>query len=118
MAAKLAEVTAERDALKAKVDEAAVEAKKQEFLGKFPAENRAAAESELLGVYMEDPAKFVIEKGGRYAELLVGKVPQQVAQESAKQFVPEPDVESQEWKAMGFPTEKEIAGMFGIEVKE
>ena len=114
MAVKLAEVTAERDALKAKVDEAAVEAKKQEFLGKFPAENRAAAESELLGVYMEDPAKFVIEHGNRYAELLVGKGPQQLG----KEFVPEPDVESQEWKAMGFPTEKEIAGMFGIEVKE
>ena len=46
--------------------------------------------------------------------LLVGKGPQQLG----KEFVPEPDVESQEWKAMGFPTEKEIAGMFGIEVKE
>lgn len=115
LVAKLAEVTAERDGLKAKVEAAAVEAKKQEFLGKFPAENRVAAESELLGVYMEDPAKLVIEHGNRYAELLVSKVPQ-AAKESAKEFVPEPDVESQEWSAMGFPTEKEIASMFGVEI--
>ena len=115
LVAKLAEVTAERDGLKAKVEAAAVEAKKQEFLSKFPAENRVAAESELLGVYMEDPAKLIIEHGNRYAELLVSKVPQ-AAKESAKEFVPEPDVESQEWSAMGFPTEKEIAGMFGVEI--
>lgn len=112
---KLAEVTAERDELKVKVEAAAVEAKKQEFLGKFPDESRVAAEKELLGVYMEDPARMVIEHGVRYAELLVGNK-SVVGQESAKEFVPEPDVESQEYEALGLPSEKELAKMFGVEI--
>lgn len=113
---KLAEVSAERDALKAEIEKAAVEAKKQVFLGKFPVENRAAAESELLGAYMEDAGKFVIEHGNRYAELLAGtKV---VAKESAKEFVPEVDAESKMYDEMGVPTKDEMIAALGIVVKK
>ena len=113
---KLAEVSAERDALKAEIEKAAVEAKKQVFLGKFPVENRAAAESELLGAYMEDAGKFVIEHGNRYAELLAGtKV---AAKESAKEFVPEVDAESKMYDEMGVPTKDELIAALGIVVKK
>ena len=107
---RLADVAAERDELKAKVDAAAVESKKQEFLGKFPEESKVAAESELLAAYMGDPAKFVIEHGARYAELLVGnKVA--AAKEAGKTMVPELDSEAQIYEEIGLPDMKEIFGI-------
>lgn len=107
---RLADVSAERDELKAQVDAAAVESKKQEFLGKFPEESKVAAETELLAAYMGDPAKFVIEHGARYAELLVGnKVA--VAKESGKPMVPDLDSEAQIYEEIGLPDMKDIFGI-------
>ena len=107
---RLADVSAERDELKAQVDAAAVESKKQEFLGKFPEESKVAAETELLAAYMGDPAKFVIEHGARYAELLVGnKVA--AAKEAGKTMVPDLDSEAQIYEEIGLPDMKDIFGI-------
>lgn len=56
LVAKLAEVTAERDGLlRLRLRPLLLRLRSRSFSGKFPVENRVAAESELLGVYMEDP---------------------------------------------------------------
>jgi hypothetical protein len=97
-----------------KLAEIALESKKVAFLAQFPAEKKEVAAKELLEPFMADAAGFLLQHGGRYAELLTVEAAKQTPKGSGKEFTPELDSEEKEYQALGVPSLDAIKKQLGV----